>query len=81
MKTRASSCLSQCVSPFREKGVLISELENEVILKLTDQPEMEVLRGLHPNQSMKQTRIIPLLDVVDGRLMVLPLLTPLVHFL
>jgi serine/threonine protein kinase len=52
-----------------------------VILKLTDEHEVEVLRRLHGNQSTKQTRIIPLLDVVDGRLMVLPLRTPLSHFL
>jgi hypothetical protein len=52
-----------------------------VILKLTNEHEVEVLRRLHNNQSRKQTRIIPLLDVVDGRLMVLPLRTPLLHFL
>ena len=52
-----------------------------VILKLTDEHEVEVLRRLHRNQSMKQTRIIPLLDVVDGRLIVLPQRTPLPLFL
>ena len=52
-----------------------------VILKLTDEHEAEVLRRLHRNQPMKQTRIIPLLDVVGGRLIVLPQLTPLPLFL
>ena len=52
-----------------------------VILKLTDEHEVEVLRRLHGNQSTAQTRIIPLLDVVGGRLIVLPLRTPLSHFL
>ena len=33
----------------------------------------------HDNKTTKQTRIVPLLDVVDGRLMVLPLRTPLSH--
>ena len=52
-----------------------------VILKLTDEHEVEVLRRLHRNQSKKQTRIIPLLDVVRGRLIVLPQRTPLPLFL
>jgi serine/threonine protein kinase len=52
-----------------------------VILKLTDEHEVEVLQRLQSNESTKQTRIIPLLDVVGGRLMVLPLRTPLSHFL
>jgi serine/threonine protein kinase len=52
-----------------------------VILKLTDQHEVEVLRRLHGNQPRKQTHIIPLLHVVDERLIVLPLRTPLLHFL
>jgi serine/threonine protein kinase len=52
-----------------------------VILKLTDEHEVEVLRRLHGNQSTKQTRMIPLLDVVGGRLIVLPLRTPLPLFL
>ena len=52
-----------------------------VILKLTDGHEVEVLRRLHRNQSMRHTRIIPLLDVVGGRLIVLPQLTPLPLFL
>jgi serine/threonine protein kinase len=52
-----------------------------VILKLTDKHEIEVLRRLHDNQSTKQTRIIPLLDVLDGRLMVLPRRSPLRIFL
>ena len=42
---------------------------------------MEVLQYLHRSQLTEQTRIIPLLDVVDGRLMVLPLRTPLLQFL
>jgi len=52
-----------------------------VILKLTDEHEVEVLRRLRGNQSAEQTRIIPLLDIVSGRVMVLPLRTPLSHFL
>ena len=52
-----------------------------VILKLTDQHEVEVLQRLHDNKTTKQTRIIPLLDVVDGRLMVLPLRSSLLVFL
>ena len=52
-----------------------------VIVKLTHQHEVEVLRRLHGNQPTKQTRIIPLLDVIDGRLIVLPLCTPLSQFL
>jgi len=42
---------------------------------------VEVLRRLHGNQSTKHTRIIPLVGVVDGRLIVLPRRTPLLHFL
>ena len=42
-----------------------------VILKLTDEHEVEVLWHLHGNQSMKPTCIIPLVDVVDRRLIVL----------
>jgi serine/threonine protein kinase len=53
----------------------------DVILKLTDHHEVEVLRRLHGIKSTKQTRIIPLLDVVNGRLLVLPLRTPLLQFL
>ena len=41
---------------------------------------MEVLQRLHGNPPTKQTRIIPLLDVVDGRLMVIPLRMPLLVF-
>ena len=52
-----------------------------VILKLTDEHEVEVLRRLHGNQSTKRTHIIPLVDVVDGRLIVLPKRTPLTQFL
>ena len=52
-----------------------------VILKLTDKHEVEVLQRLHDNKTTKQTRIIPLLDVIDGRLMVLPLQSPLLLFL
>jgi serine/threonine protein kinase len=52
-----------------------------VILKLTDKHEVEVLGRLQRNESTKQSRIIPLLDVVGGTLMVLPLRTPLWHFL
>jgi len=55
--------------------------KKHVILKLTDQHEVEVLQRLHGNQSRKPTRIVPLLDVIDGRLIVLPLRTPLLHFL
>jgi len=51
-----------------------------VILKLTDQHEVEVLRCLHGSQYTKKTRIIPLVDVVDGRLIVLPELSPLSQF-
>lgn len=42
---------------------------------------MKVLRRLDANRCTQQTRIIPLLDVVDGRLLVLPLRTPLLQFL
>ena len=52
-----------------------------VILKLTDQHEVEVLLRLHGNQYAKQSRIIPLVGVIDGRLLVLPLRSPLLHFL
>jgi serine/threonine protein kinase len=52
-----------------------------VILKLTDEHEVKVLRSLQRNESTKQTHIIPLLDVIGERLMVLPLRTPLSHFL
>src|SRR5258706_3398977 len=52
-----------------------------VVLKLTNQHEVEVLQCLHGNQYMKQNCIIPLVDVVDGRLIVLPWLSPLSHFL
>jgi len=52
-----------------------------VILKLADKHEVEVLQRLHANQLTKQTRIIPVLDVICGRLMVLPQRTPLSHFL
>ena len=82
------------MSPFRERAIInlvlqltAKTLEAEsadgesVILKLTDPHEVKVLRRLHGNQPTTKTRIIPLLDVVDGRLMVLPLLTPLRQFL
>jgi len=59
----------------------VSAHGEHVILKLTDQHEVEVLRRLHRSQSTKHTRIIPLLDVVGGNLMVLPLRTPLSQFL
>jgi serine/threonine protein kinase len=52
-----------------------------VVVKLTDEHEVKVLRHLNNNQSRKQTHIIPLLHVVDGRLIVLPLRTPLLDFL
>jgi serine/threonine protein kinase len=52
-----------------------------VILKRTNRNEVEVLRYLHSNQSMEQTHIIPLLDVIDDRVIVLPLRTPLLLFL
>lgn len=52
-----------------------------VILKLIDEEEVDVLRHLHNNQSTKGSRIIPLLDVVDRRVIVLPLRTPLPLFL
>jgi len=61
--------------------VVDSQHGKSVIVKLTDKHEVEVLRRLHANQSTKPTRIIPLMDVLDGRLMVLPLRTPLRHFL
>ena len=51
-----------------------------VILKLTDEHEVKVLQRLHGNPPTKQTRIIPLLDVIDGRLLVLPLRIPLLIF-
>ena len=53
----------------------------DVIIKHTDEHEVEVLRYLHGKQSTKQTRIIPLLDVIDRRLIVLPVRTPLSQFL
>ena len=53
----------------------------KVIVKHTHQHEVEVLRRLHGNQSTKRSRIIPLLDVIDERLMVVPLRTPLSQFL
>ena len=59
----------------------VSAHGERVILKLTDEHEVEVLRRLHGDQSTEQTRIIPLLDVVGRRVMVLPLRTPLSHFL
>src|SRR5260221_11998034 len=54
-----------------------------VILKLTDQHEVEVLRYLHDirSTSTRQTRIIPLLDVLDERVIVLPRRSPLLNFL
>ncbi len=52
-----------------------------VVLKLTDQHKVEVLWCLHGNQYTKQNHIIPLVDVIDGRLIVLPWLSPLLHFL
>ena len=52
-----------------------------VTFKLTDRHEVEALQRLHANQSTKPTRIIPLLDVIDGRLLILPLCRPLLHFL
>jgi len=59
----------------------VSAHGEHVILKPTDEHEAKVLRHLHGNQTTKQTRIIPLLDVIDGRLIVLPLRTPLLLFL
>jgi serine/threonine protein kinase len=59
----------------------VSAQGEKVILKLTDEHEVEVLRRLHGNHSKRQTRIIPLLDVIGGRVMVLPLRMPLTHFL
>ena len=62
--------------------LLVDSAQDEcVILKLTDQHEVEVLRRLHGNKSTEQTRIIPLLDVINGKILVLPLRTPLLHFL
>jgi serine/threonine protein kinase len=52
-----------------------------VIFKHTNEQEVKVLRRLHSNQSMKQTRIIQLLDVIGESLIVLPQRTPLQHFL
>jgi len=52
-----------------------------VILKLTNEHEVKVLQRLHSNQSTKQNRIIPLLNVVGGRVIVVPLRTPLPLFL
>ncbi|CAG8722127.1 729_t:CDS:2, partial [Acaulospora colombiana] len=49
----------------------ISADGKEVIVKLTSEHEIEVLRHLHRNRPTKQTRIIPLLDVIDRRLMFL----------
>ena len=82
------------MSPFREGETINVTLQltaktleaesvhgESVILKLTDQHEVKVLQCLHGNQTTKKTRIIPLLDVVDGRLMVLPQRTPLKEFL
>jgi serine/threonine protein kinase len=59
----------------------VSAHGDQVILKLNDEHEVEVLQHLHANHSTRHTRIIPLLDVIDGRLMVLPLLRPLLHFM
>ena len=59
----------------------VSAHGERVILKLTDEHEVEVLWRLHGNQSTERTRIIPLLGVVGRRVMVLPLRTPLLHFL
>ena len=52
-----------------------------VIFKLTNRHEVEVLQRLHANRFTKPTRIIPLLDVIDGRLLILPQRHPLLHFL
>jgi serine/threonine protein kinase len=94
MKTRTSSRVSQCVSPFLERATIDLALQltakmehalsahgDRVILKLTHQHEVEVLRRLHANQPTKRTHIIPLVDIVDRRLMVLPLRMPLLEFL
>lgn len=59
----------------------VSANGERVILKLTDQHEVQALRRLHDNQSNKPTRIVPLLEVIDERLIVLPLRTPLLQFL
>ena len=58
----------------------VSPQGERVILKLTEQHEVKVLRRLHGNPPTEQTRIIPLLDVIDGRLLVLPLRMPLLIF-
>ena len=58
----------------------VSPQGERVILKLTEQREVKVLRRLHGNPPTEHTRIIPLLDVIDGRLMVLPRRTPLLLF-
>jgi serine/threonine protein kinase len=52
-----------------------------VIAKRAVIHEVQVLRRLQGDKSTKPTRIIPLLDVIDGTLMVLPLRTPLMQFL
>jgi len=59
----------------------VSAHGKHVILKLTDEHEVEVLWRLHGNQSTEWTRITPLLGIVGRRVMVLPLQTPLLHFL
>lgn len=55
----------------------VSANGQNIILNPTDQHEVEVLR----NQSKKQTRITPPLDLVDARLTVVPPRTPLLLFL
>lgn len=97
LSPKGSTYFSQCVPTSRGKGNIDLTLKltskmlraesasgQAVILKLTDEHEVDVLRHLHRSDYTMQTRIIPLLDVLDvvgGRLMVLPLRTPLLHFL
>ena len=69
------------LKPKEQMFEAVSVHGEPVIFKLTDRHEVEVLRRLHANRSTKPTRIIPLLDVVDGRLLVLPQRTPLMEFL
>ena len=52
-----------------------------VILKLTDEHKVAVLWHLHGNQSTKPSHIIPLVDIVDGKVIVLLKRMPLLHFL
>jgi serine/threonine protein kinase len=80
------------VCPFREEATIDLTLKltekmllaesadgKPVVLKLTTEHEVEVLRRLHSDQS--RNHIIPLLDVVGRNVIVLPQRTPLQHFL